>query len=178
MPVSFATVTTTNMELTPMRVTYNAIDLGGTLGNVTVETKYTKSDIKADQLGTTVLDRRVSGFEAKVSFEIAETENFSNWKVVFPHSTKKIIGGTAIDFESKVGDSDISNSFVLLLHPLSRPNSDLTHDYTFTLACASAESSLVYSPTGQLKMKVVMNILPDTSVTPAKFYRHGDPAVT
>ena len=66
MSLSNATVTTSNMFLSPMQVKFgpsgSQIDLGGTLGNVVVTPKYTKADIKADQSGTSIRDRRVSGF--------------------------------------------------------------------------------------------------------------------
>ena len=38
-PVSFATITPGNFELTPCRVNYKGVDLGATLGNVKVKSK-------------------------------------------------------------------------------------------------------------------------------------------
>ena len=73
--MSYATVTTSNMELTPMRVTYNGVDLGGTLANVVISAKYAKSNILADQSGSTVRDRRVSGVEITVTTELSEIKN-------------------------------------------------------------------------------------------------------
>lgn len=93
MTVSFATLNAQNLELTPMRVSFQgpgqtvAADLGGTLGNVLVKMGYKKSDLKADQLGSTVIDRRVSGIDISVTTEIAEIQNKTLWKVVFPHAT-------------------------------------------------------------------------------------------
>lgn len=178
MAVSFATVTPTNMELTPCQITYNSVDLGGSLGNVVVTAKYTKSDIKADQFGTTVLDRRVSGLEINVATEIAEVKNKDFWKVVFPHANEITSGSVkAIQFNSAVGDGDISNSHQLLLHPLSIAAGTVDFDHTFFKATASAESSFELSPTSQAKLKVVFNVLPDTSVQPARFYRYGDTTI-
>lgn len=184
MAVSYASVDATKMELTPMKVMFKApgaltaTDLGGTLGNVVVETKYEKADIKADQLGTTVLDRRVKGVVITVKTELAEIQNKNIWKIVFPHAT---LAGTApadyVDFNSMVGDSDLVHAGELTLHPLSKAAADVDQDYTFYKACASAESSVTYGPEGQAKLAIVWNILPDTSVTPAQFYRFGDAAL-
>lgn len=175
--MSFATVTTSNMELTPMRVSFDGVDLGGTLGNVVISAKYAKSNILADQSGSTVRDRRVSGVEITVTTEVSEIKNKDIWKVVFPHATLVSTGTAAIDFNDNIGDSDSANAAVLLLHPLSKADGDLTTDYTFYKAVASAESSITYGPNEQARLKIVWNILPDESATPNQFFRFGDPAV-
>jgi hypothetical protein len=266
MSVSYASVDSTKMELTPMRVSFKKpgatafSEVGGTLGNVLVDIKYEKAEIKADQLGTTVLDRRVKGLVMTVTTELTQTQDkFNVWKDVFSHSTfvgtaltgvtntaaspalftktthglvagdsititsattlstgvslnvtyyvlasgltandfelsltlggaainatgsagaglsvQKLGPGTYIDFKSAVGDGDLSNAGTLLLHPLSQPDAVLDFDWTFYKACASAESQVTYGPDKQVTLKAVWNILPDTSVTPAKFARHGD----
>ena len=178
--MSNAVVTTSTMELTPMRVTYNGIDLGGTLANCVVTAKYSKSEIKADQSGTTVRDRRVSGIEVTVTTEIAEIQNKDRWKVVFPHATKVGTGVgslAAIEFSQNIGDGDLTNAATLVLHPLSKADADLSSDYKFYKAVASAESSITYGPTEQARLKIVWNILPDESATPNKFFRYGDPTI-
>jgi hypothetical protein len=168
------------MELSPMRVTFDGSDLGGTLANVVISAKYSKANILADQSGSTVRDRRVSGIEITVTTEITEVQFKNNWKVVFPHATKLGTGNTtlaAIDFKDAIGDSDLSHAKTLVLHPLSKADADLSSDYTFFKAVASAESSITYGPNDQARLKIVWNILPDESVTPNKFFRYGDPAV-
>lgn len=175
---SFATVTTTNMELTPVRVKFDGIDLGGTLANAVITAKYTKADIKADQLGTTVLDRRVSGLEINVTTELNEIQSKDIWKVVFPHSSLIVSGvKKAIQFNSQVGDSDLSNAKVLSLHPLSQIDAVVDFDHTFFKACSNADSAITYGPTEQARLKIVWNVLPDTTVQPARFYRYGDTTI-
>lgn len=182
MAVSFATVTPTNMELTPMRVDYKPagasdfIQLGGTLGNIVLSFKYMKADIKADQLGETVLDRRVSGLEITCTTELTEVKDKQDiWATIFPAGTLVTSGSdVAFDFKSGVGTGDQDTAGVLRLHPLSiAPSGDETYDYYFYKACASSESEITYGPTEQARMKVVWNILPDTSVVPARFARYG-----
>lgn len=178
MSISTATVNPVNMELTPMRVTYNGVDLGGTLSNVAVHVKYSKSAIKADQFGSTTLDQRVSGQEMTVTCDLAEINLKDNWKVVFPHSHLISSGGNKQEyFDMQIGDGDLSNAKVLVLHPLSRSNADLAGDFKFFLATASATSDVTYSPTGQAKLKVVFHIYPDTGTIPARWMVYGDPAI-
>ncbi len=180
-PTSIPSVTVTDMELTPCQVFYQGpaataeVDLGGTLGNVIVSAKYMKAEIKADQLGETVLDRRVSGTEIMVTTELNQIKDKDIWKVVFPHATLIDTGAKAIQFNSNVGDSDLGNAGILRLHPQSVPSGTVDFDHTFFKAVANSESEFVMSPTEQSKLKIVWNILPDTSVTgQPRFYRYGD----
>lgn len=178
MTISNATVTPVNMELTPMRVTYNGVDLGGTLSNVVVHVKYSKSPIHADQSGSTVLDNRVSGQEMTVTCDIAEVNLKDNWKVVFPHSHLITSGGNKQEyFDMQIGDNDLGHAAVLILHPLSRANADLAGDFKFFLATATATSDVTYSPTGQAKLKVVFHVFPDTGTIPARWMVYGDPSI-
>ena len=184
MALTYPTVTTSNMELTPCQVMWTPaggsteIDLGGTLANVVVTTKFVKSDIKADQFGSSVLNRKVSGLEVNVTTELVEIKNKDIWKVVFPHAIK---AGTTphfyMDFKSAVGDDDLSNAGILRLHPMSIDPANLDYDYYFFKACASADSAFTLGPTEQTRLKIVWNILLDTSVSPAKMFRHGDHAL-
>lgn len=178
MPTSNAVVSTQNMELTPMRVNFNGVDLGGTLSNVTVTSEFSKAEIKADQSGDTVRDRRVSGMNIQVTTEIAEIQNKDLWKVVFPHANLITSGmNKAVYFNSKIGDSDLANSKELVLHPLSKADADLSGNYRFWKACSDAKSEIVYGPTEQTKLKIVWNVLPDDSVTPERFFQYGDPSI-
>ncbi len=152
------------------------VDLGGTLSNITIVSKYMKSPIHADQFGQSVLDRRVSGMEVTVTTEVTEIQNKDIWKVVFPHATKSGTGSgsaAAITFTEEIGDGDLSNAGLLTLHPLSKGASDHATDYNFYKACSSAESQIVYGPTEQARLKIVWNILPDTSTTPAQYFKYG-----
>lgn len=177
MPVSFSSINPANLELTPMRVTYNGVDLGATLGNVTVAPKFTKAEIKADQLGGTAIDRVVSGLGVQVTTELAEVLNKDIWKVVFPNAYEVLSGSKLVQWVSKVGSHDTALAHALKLHPLSKADGDFTEDYNFYLATASEESEIVYSPTAQAKLKIVWNIYPDFTTTPPRFFTYGDPSV-
>lgn len=179
MTTSYSTVTTSQMELTPMRVKFKGVDLGGSLGNVTVNMEFPKAEIKADQLGTSILDRRVTGLNVTIETELAEIKNKDIWKVVFPHAhlVDGGLSGKQMTFLSNVGDSDLDNAGVLILHPLSKADADVSGDFKFFLACADAKSSIVYGPNDQARLKIIWNILPDTTATPAKYFVHGDPSI-
>jgi len=178
MSLANANIQTTNMQLGPCRVNFKGVDLGGTTGNVTVRVTFEKANIVADQSGTTVRDRRVSGMTIQVETELVETANKSIWKTVFPHAA---LVGTApnqqLTFYSNIGDSDLLNAGELILHPLYKADADKSADHKFFKACADATSEYVMSPTDQSKLKIIWNILPDDSVVPNLFYLHGDPSI-
>lgn len=257
---SYPKIETTMMELTPCQVQFKGVDLGGTLGNVKLKVTYSKSDIKADQFGTTVLDKKVSGFNATVETELTQIKDMEQLKVIFPHATlispvltvtvddttdlitagsphnyiagdtvvfsttgtmpaplvagttyyviaagltatdfkvSATSGGSAVnitttgtgtlsvegghifklEFNTQVGDSDQDNAGQLVLHPQSSNVGDVSHDWTFPIACSNADSELTYSPTEQAKMKIVWAIYPDLSVIPARFCTYGDTSI-
>ena len=174
---TYATVTGTTMELTPCRVKYNGVDLGGTLSNVVISTKYTKAPIHADQHGTTTIDKFNNGIEITVTTELAEFNNKDNWAVVFPNAT---YAGTSpdkyLDFTSKVAVRDSTFAQKLELFPLSQDSSNYMH--TFWKAISTEESGFTFSPTDQTRLKIVWFILPqDQDASPLNFYRFGDPTL-
>lgn len=182
MATTYPTVDVTMMELTPVIVKFKPAgatdytEIGGTLGNVKVKVGYSKAEIKADQFGTTVLDRRVSGFSATIETEIAQVKNKDLIKILFPHSTEVGTTTKMINFKTNVGDSDLGVAGVLVLHPQSLASTDYNGDWTIMKACASAESEFTYSATDQLRAKIVWNVYMDTTNSPASFMTFGDPA--
>lgn len=152
--------------------------LGGTLGNVKVKLKYDLADIKADQFGTTVLDKRVSGFLATVETELTQIKDMSQLALLFPHAT--LLGGPgayALDWDTNVGDSAVLKAGQLKLHPQSAASNDESHDWLFYVAAATADSEITYSPTEQTKAKIVWQVYPDLTVEPARFCKYGDPDI-
>lgn len=175
---TYATVTPANMELSPCQVTFNSVDLGGTLGNVTIIPKYSLSEIKADQYGSLVLNRKVSGLDIQVKTELAETKLKDNWSVIFPFGTMHTSGGNkAMQLDSQVGMDQLTYAHQLTLHPLAAASGDVTTDHTFFKACADAASQLVLGPTEQHKLPITWNVLPDTTQTPPRLYRFGDTTI-
>jgi hypothetical protein len=179
-PVSFATINPGNFELTPCRVNFKGVDLGATLGNVKVVVKDKLSDLKADQLGSTVINRKNSGFECTVETSIAESQAKSNWKVIFPAHhlvTDPNTGKQNVYFDSQVGASQTDFSGPLILHPLSRPNSDLSGDVMIYLATANGASEYEFGPEKQIAMKIHWDMYPDFTTQPPRFLVFGDPSI-
>jgi len=164
MPSSNANVNTQKLDLGPCRVTYGGLDLGATLGNVSVKVKYSKADLKMDQTGTTIVDKRVSGLEISVESALAEVQDKSIWKKAFPTASLVTSGmNSAMLFDNKLGLSSYDGAQLLVLHPLNKADADKSLDYNFYKAYPSEESDIVFGPTEQQKLKIVWNIFPDVS---------------
>jgi len=178
MTQSFANINPGNLELSPCRVTFKGVDLGATTGNVAIKLADAMSELYADQLGKTPIDKRISAQKYTVEFEIAEVQDKSNWQVIFPaHKLVTQNGFTSFYFDAQIGYSQRSQAGVLILHPLSKADTDLSEDFMFYLAASDETSDWTFSPTEQVKMKVTMAVYPDFSVQPSRFLIFGDPTI-
>lgn len=177
MSLSTANVNPNNISLTPMRVKFNGVDLGGTADQVSVNIKYELSDIMVDQFGKSILDKKVSGMAYSVKLTLAEIKNIDNWKVAFPHAHEIVNGGTkSIYMDMQIGDSLLSHAAALILHPLENADADLSGDYKFFKAACMSATEVKYGPEKQAGLHVEFVIFPDTSVTPARYMVYGDPS--
>lgn len=177
-----------DMELTPMQVFWTPngataeTDLGGTLGNVKISVAVEKADIKADQTGSTPLDKRVSGHKYSISTNLAQTRDFLIASYAFPNAV--LVGGTpfdgsapmaALDFVNAVGNSDLAKAGILRLHPQDVASDNHSYDWTFPLAAPSEASEITHGPATQSQWKIDWTVYPDVSGgAPYKFFRFGD----
>jgi hypothetical protein len=166
-----------NFELSPCRVTFKGVDVGATLGNVVVKNKTSLAELKSDQLGTTFIDKRVSGHNFQIDTEFAEVKFKPNWKILFPmHKMVTQGSSTLFIFDSQIGFSQVSAAGLLNLHPLSLPNTDLSEDFNIYLAAAQGQADYEFSPTAQVKLKCTWDVYPDFSTPTPRFYYFGDPS--
>lgn len=175
---SSANVNPTNIELAPMRVEFDGVDVGGTEGGVTVSMKTKTAEIKADQYGDTTIDAVVSGQEFSVKLTLAEYKKKENWKIAFPFAKMGVSGANKnIFMDMQVGTHLLDLAKQLKLHPLSRDNTDKSGDILFYKAVAKSATELKFGPDKQVGLEVEFMIFPDTTTAPARYMIHGDPAI-
>lgn len=170
--MSAAAVTVSSFDIGPCRVTFDGTDIGGTLGNVTVNHKYIKADMMADQFGKTLLDQAVSGIEVTVETEFAEVRDKEIMSKLFPNVTYDAAGDATLDWANKVPVRQLALAKVLNLHPLIEADVSLGLDWTFYKAVPSEESSYVFDPANQGKMKIIWKIFMPTDT--GIMFRYGD----
>jgi hypothetical protein len=177
MSTSTANVTPTNIPLSPMRVEYNGVDLGGTTNEVSMSIHYDMADIKVDQFGTSIIDKVVKGLAYSVKLVLAEVKNKDNWKVVFPSIHEVVVSGVkTIYSDMQIGDHMYPKAFPLLLHPLENADADLSEDYLFYKATATNVTEIKYGPEKQSGLQVEFIVYPDVGTVPARYMYHGNPA--
>ena len=177
MSVSTASVNPLNIPLSPMRVNFNGVDLGGTVNEVTLSKKILLADVMVDQLGKTSLDKKVSGYDYSVKFTISEVKNKDNWKVVFPSDQEVNSGTKSIISTIQIGDSMYAKAGVLILHPLENADGDLSGDYKFEKAASIQVTEIKYGPDKQSGLTIEMHIFPNLNVSPGRFMIFGDPTI-
>lgn len=174
--LSTANVTPTDIILSPARLNFNGVDLGGTMGNVLVGVKLDLADITVDQYGKTVIDKKVSGHHYHVKTELAEAKNVDHWKVAFPSAKEIVNGGVkSMLFDMAIGDSLLSHAHPLIVHPLERADADKNGDFNIDLAVCLQAVEVKYDPSKQTGLAVEFGVLPNTGVSPARFFVYGDP---
>lgn len=175
--MSFANINPSKFDLTPQRITYKGIDLGGSLGNVAINVETTMADLKADQFGDGIIDSRVSGLKMTITTELTQILDHDTWKVVFPFYKRVGTNPYSFYFDSQVGKAASDVSGELILHPLSKADADKSADYKFWKAFATAKATPTYGPTEQARLQLEFMILPDFTSQPARFMLYGDPAI-
>jgi hypothetical protein len=175
--LSYSDVNPVEIPLTPMRVTWDGVDQGGTTDHCVVSIKYAMAAVEVDQFGKTPITHKVSGHAYMVKLTLAESSDVDKWAVAFPSMQEVVNGGTKSMYAAMaIGDDLLSKSKVLNLHPLANANADLSGDFTFTKAICMNSSEVTYGPDKQTGLKVEFMIYPDTGTIPAKFMIYGDPA--
>lgn len=176
---TIATVTVADFDIGPCRVKYNSVDIGGTLGNVTVKFKYVKKPLVADQYGpNTMLDAAVTGMECTIETEFAETRDKTTLALLFPSGT--LAGSNPhkyVDFKDKIAVRQLAIAQALELHPLVEDSTAKDQDWYFWKAIPWDDSQYVFGPAEQAKMKIIWHVFLDTSPTPAlpaRMFRVGD----
>lgn len=177
MTTSFANVNPQYLELSPCRMTYGGVDLGGT-DKVSVKIEESLAELKADQIGSGPIDKKVSGLKITIETALVETQLKDNWKVLFAaHKLVTQSGNSAFYIDSQVGQSMADLSKVLILHPLSKVNTDLSGDIYVWKATAMPSSNLDFSSSDQQKLKVTFDVYPDFTTQPPRYAMFGDTAI-
>lgn len=172
-----ANVQSAFFDLGPMQVFFDGVDLGGTKGGVSISAELKMADLMADQFGGPI-DAVVSSQSYKVKFALVETRLKDNWKIAFPHAKLLTSGANkAIYQDLAVGKKMSTQAKLLRLHPNLDADGVKTFDHLFYKAVSMSATEIKYGPEEQVALEIEMMIQPDMSVSPARYWFHGDPAI-
>lgn len=115
----------------PCRITLNGVDMGHTLAGVTFTADRELTKVMVDKYGSTPVDYVLNGTEAKVEFQLAQTE-FRQLDPAMPETSSYDGAGTLdrVDIGGDAGYSLRQDAKVMVIHPLRLADSDLSEDIT------------------------------------------------
>jgi len=171
---SFATIDANKISISPVRLTYNGVDLGGVEGDVTVTTEDFTSEIKVAQLGNTIVDLVSNGKNWRIKARLLEVSP-AQLKKAMPANS--LIGATGLYADNNIGQKYSTFASQLVLHPLDKDNADKSGDMLFYKAIAASPVEIPYGNETITGFDIEFLALPDFSTQPAKFAFFGDPAI-
>lgn len=134
----------------PCRITLDGVDMGHTLGGVTFTADRDLVKVMADKYGTTPIDFVLNGTEAKLEFQLAQTD-FRQLDPSMPE-TSSYDGAGSMDRVDLGGDAGYSlrqDAKQMIIHPLKNAATDFSEDITLYLVVQTGPVSLPYLVDGQ-----------------------------
>lgn len=166
------------IQVSPVRVTYNGVDLGFLVEGTEVNIETQLADIVADAHAKTVLDRVNIGMVGTVKIKIAQL-TADKIKAAFPYSTIVTSGPSkALLFGNAVGERDLDRAAALILHPVNKAEADLSGDWKCWLAVPNGSAAITYDAENQIGIEATFNVYPDLSKPEShQFCVYGDPTL-
>jgi hypothetical protein len=173
--MSYATINTANISISPVRLSYDGVDLGAVEGDVTVTIEKPNAEIKVAQYGDSIIDLVNKGSIIKVKARLLEVSP-NTMKHLFPAAFK--VGSTGVYFASNVGYKLSQYAKPLVIHPLDKDDADLTKDIRLFSAISMSPGEIPYSPETITGFEIEWLALPDFSVgAQARYAYFGNPSV-
>ena len=165
---------TKNVKLGVCKVLFDGVDLGYTKGGVEVNVKTETHKVMIDQFGKTPINEYVMGREVTVKCPLAET-TLENMVKVMPgatlvtdtlDTTKKVV-----NVPTGVGMNLLDIAKTLVLHPISKPDTDKSDDFTVFKAATAGQLQFAYQLENERIFSCEFNGYPDTT---GKLFAVGD----
>ena len=163
-----------NVKLGVCKVTFDGQDLGYTKGGVEVSVKTETHKVMVDQFGKTPINEYVMGREVQVKVPLAET-TLENLVKIMPGAalvtdsvdpTKKVV-----NVPTGIGSNLLDIAKVLVLHPIGKPDSDKSDDFTVFKAATAGALQFSYKLEDERVYSCEFNGYPDAQ---GKLFAVGD----
>lgn len=151
----------TKIQLGVCSVNFKGVDLGYTIGGVTVVYTPDFHETSVDQLGTGVVEKFLVGERLKAKFNLAE---FTIANLLNAINQGSLQGDDAVSVGSKAGKRASANAGLLVLHPINSPASDTRQfDVSIYKAFPTSELTIEHKNDGEKVLPVEMEGLIDDS---------------
>lgn len=161
----------------PQRITFKGIVLGHTLDGVDISAERELTEVHVDKYGNTPIDFVLTGNNLKAKFKLAQTE-WDQWNAALPETSSYDGAGVKdrVDFGADAGYSLRQDAGLLVIHPMSKADTDFSEDITIYLAVSSEPLTLPLKIDEQRVLEVTMSALVDESYGSGRRLGHYGPA--
>ena len=108
----------TNVQVGVCDVSYNALDLGHTIGGVEVSYEPEHHDVMVDKYGNTVVQKYLIGEKLTAKLALAEY-TIANLRNAMPQATFAGAANTRITLGAAAGKKATDDAYQLVLHPIN-----------------------------------------------------------
>lgn len=163
-----------NVKLGVCKVTFDGQDLGYTKGGVEVSVKTETHKVMVDQFGKTPINEYIMGREVQVKCPLVET-TLDNLVKIMPGATlvtdsvdptKKVV-----NVPTGIGGNLLDIAKTLVLHPIGKPDSDKSDDFTVFKAATAGALQFSYKLEDERVYSCEFNGYPDAQ---GKLFAVGD----
>ena len=151
-----------NIQLGVCDVTYKGVDLGHTIGGVTVTYTPTYHETKVDQYGESVAKLFLVGETLEVEFNLAEW-TLANWQNAIAMNTLQ--GDDSVSVGSIAGKNASTTAGLLVLHPIVNASTNRNDDVSLYKAVSTGELKIEHKNDGEKVIPVKMQAIIDENRT-------------
>ena len=155
------------IKLGPCKVIYGedigATTIDKTIGGVDFTATPTYHEIKIDQYGQGVYDKRIVGWDVKAVIRVAES-TYENIKAMSAGLIEVSGAGKKKLHDAQLGTSMRESGKKLVIHPLENPDEDASDDITVYLAAPDTPIDLKYNFENERVLEVTMIAYPREGV--------------
>lgn len=163
-----------NVKLGVCKVTFDGQDLGYTKGGVEVSVKTETHKVMVDQFGKTPINEYIMGREVQVKCPLAET-TLENLVKIMPGATLVTDGvdptKKVVNVPTGIGSNLLDIAKTLVLHPIGKPDSDKSDDFTVFKAATAGALQFSYKLEDERVYSCEFNGYPDAQ---GKLFAVGD----
>lgn len=168
----------TDLRLGSYRITFNGSDLGGTMDGIKFKSDAKYVDLKIDQIGDAVVDSVLTGQSFSCETVLAASASKDLWKIAMPYGQIYTSGANkSFHVKNAIGTQMSQYANALVLHPMSKDDADLSEDFKFFKCYVKSAIEIEFGPSKQRGLKVEFVVIPDFSVSPARYMIIGDPSI-
>lgn len=161
----------------PCRVTFDGVDIGHTLGGITLQSNREFTKVMVDRYGSTPVDFVLNGTELTIELTLAQPD-YRQLDLSMPETSSYDGAGTSdrADLGGDAGYSVRGDAKALVIHPLKNAATVFTDDVTIYKAVSVSAVEIPYKVDEQQAVKLTFTALVDEAYGAGRRLGHIGPS--